>query len=68
MSSGDRNRIIIASAGLVGIIAALLLGRHEIPFVLIEADEALAVDLRASKMPQDRPPDVLHRLLGRLSS
>lgn len=48
MSSGDRNRVIIAGAGPVGLVAALLLGRRGIPFTLIEAEEALADDLRAS--------------------
>lgn len=48
MSSGDRNRIIIAGAGPVGLVAALLLGRRGIPFTLIEGEDALSDDLRAS--------------------
>ena len=48
MSSGDINRVIIVGAGPVGLFAALLLGRRGIPFTLIEAEAALAEDLRAS--------------------
>ncbi|MES2056542.1 MAG: FAD-dependent monooxygenase [Pseudomonadota bacterium] len=48
MSSTDRNRVIIAGAGPVGLVAALLLGRRNIPFLLLEAGEQLAEDLRAS--------------------
>jgi 3-(3-hydroxy-phenyl)propionate hydroxylase len=40
--------VIIAGAGPVGLIAALLLGRRGIPFTLVEAEETLANDLRAS--------------------
>ncbi len=48
MSRVDRNKVIIAGAGPVGLIAALLLGRLGIPFILVEAEEVLADDLRAS--------------------
>lgn len=48
MSSGDRNRVIIAGAGPVGLVAALLLGRRGITFTLLESDTELSQDLRAS--------------------
>lgn len=40
--------VIICGAGPVGLTAALLLQKQGVPFVLMEAQEALADDLRAS--------------------
>ncbi|MEI9992539.1 MAG: FAD-dependent monooxygenase [Rhizomicrobium sp.] len=42
------NQVIIVGAGPVGLMAALSLHRRGIPFVLLEAETALAEDLRAS--------------------
>lgn len=48
MSSGGAKRVIVVGAGPVGLTAALLLGRRGIPFLLIEAEDELPSDLRAS--------------------
>ena len=42
------SRVIVCGAGPVGLTAALLLQKQGIPFLLIEAEEALSEDLRAS--------------------
>lgn len=43
-----RHRVIIVGAGPVGLTAALLLQKRAIPFLLLESNEELAADLRAS--------------------
>lgn len=48
LSSTQNNRVIIVGAGPVGLTTALLLGRRGIPYVVIEAADGLAQELRAS--------------------
>ena len=48
MSSEDRDRVIIVGAGPVGLVAALLLGRRGIPYLVLESEAELPSDLRAS--------------------
>ncbi len=48
VSSGGSNRVIVVGAGPVGLVAALLLGRRGIPYLLLEGESELPSDLRAS--------------------
>lgn len=48
MTARDQDRILIAGAGPVGLVAALRLALAQIPVTLIEADTTPPVDLRAS--------------------
>jgi 3-(3-hydroxy-phenyl)propionate hydroxylase len=45
--SARRDRVVVAGAGPVGLVTALGLARAGVPVVLIEAEPALTVDLRA---------------------
>ncbi len=42
------DRVIIAGGGPVGLIAALALGKQDIPVLLLEREDDLPIDLRAS--------------------
>lgn len=59
----DRGRVVIAGAGPVGMCAALYLAERDIPVLVLEAGDDLAVDLRASTF---HPPtlDLLDRFDG----
>ena len=61
MTTERDQRVLIAGAGPVGLVAAISLVDHGIPVTVLEASADLAVDLRASTF---HPPtlDFLHRL------
>ena len=44
----ETDRVVIAGAGPVGMCAALYLAERDIPVLVLEAGDALAIDLRAS--------------------
>lgn len=44
----DQNRVVIAGAGPVGLVAAMRLADQGIPVIVLEANSELAIDLRAS--------------------
>src|SRR5258708_39168975 len=44
----NRTKVLIAGAGPVGLTAALLLGSKGIPVVVLEAQDAISEELRAS--------------------
>ena len=47
-SPREKNRVLIAGAGPVGMVAAAILTRREIPVTLVESDPGLTYELRAS--------------------
>lgn len=49
------DRVLIAGAGPVGLVAAACLGRHGIPTTVLEAEPNLTTDLRASTL---HPPTI----------
>ncbi len=54
MTTND-DRVLIAGAGPVGLVAAACLGRHGIPTTVLEAEPDLTTDLRASTL---HPPTI----------
>lgn len=44
----NRTKVLIAGAGPVGLTAALLLGHKGIPVIVLEAEDAISEELRAS--------------------
>ena len=53
MSGGGR--VLIAGAGPVGLVVALLLARREVPVTVVEAEPDLTEDLRAASLHLPRP-------------
>ncbi len=53
--TNDDDRVIVVGAGPVGLTTAVELGRHGIPVTVLEAEAALAVDLRAGSF---HPPSL----------
>lgn len=61
MTGENERRVLIAGAGPAGCVAALILARAGIPVTLLEAEQTLPTDLRASTF---HPPtlDMMHEL------
>ena len=59
----ETDRVVIAGAGPVGMCAALYLAERDIPVLVLEAGDSLAIDLRASTF---HPPtlDLLDQFAG----
>ena len=55
MSNSEKDRVIIAGGGPVGLCAALHLARNDIPVLVLEANDDIPTDMRASTF---HPPTV----------